>query len=197
MADPDDWFADVEPARTPREAPVERRDETPSPPRDQADEEWADIEPADGLLQTVAEWRVVIGLVVLAVAVLAALAVAGVFSAGKHPAAVTTPPTTPHTTPAHTTSTGTTTTGTTTGTTGTTTTSGPTTTLKPGDTGAQVKALQRSLASLGYTVGKIDGDYGTGTKTALEQFQTASNLTADGVFGPATRKALIAALKSG
>jgi peptidoglycan hydrolase-like protein with peptidoglycan-binding domain len=73
----------------------------------------------------------------------------------------------------------------------------PTTTLKPGDTGAQVKALQRALASLGYTVGKIDGDYGTGTKTALEQFQTASNLTADGLFGSATRAALIAALKSG
>ena len=73
----------------------------------------------------------------------------------------------------------------------------PTTTLKPGDTGVEVKRLQRALAQLGYSVGKVDGDYGTATKTALEQFQTASNLTADGLFGPATRTALIKALKSG
>ena len=57
--------------------------------------------------------------------------------------------------------------------------------------------LQRALAQLGYSVGTVDGDYGTATKTALEQFQTASNLTADGLFGPATRTALIKALKSG
>jgi hypothetical protein len=73
----------------------------------------------------------------------------------------------------------------------------PTTTLKPGDTGAQVKRLQRALVQLGYTVGTVDGDYGTATKTAVEQFQTASKLTADGIFGTATRAALIAALKSG
>ena len=73
----------------------------------------------------------------------------------------------------------------------------PTTALKPGDTGVQVKALQRALAQLGYTVGTVDGDYGTTTKTALAQFQTAAKLTSDGVFGPATRTALIKALKSG
>jgi N-acetylmuramoyl-L-alanine amidase len=73
----------------------------------------------------------------------------------------------------------------------------PTTTLTPGDTGAQVKALQRALAALGYTVGKVDGDYGTATKTAVAQFQTAQKLTPDGVFGPATRAALIKALRSG
>jgi hypothetical protein len=68
--------------------------------------------------------------------------------------------------------------------------------LKPGDTGAQVKALQRALVQLGYAVGTIDGDYGAATKTAVEQFQTASKLTAEGVFGPATRTAMIAALKT-
>jgi N-acetylmuramoyl-L-alanine amidase len=73
----------------------------------------------------------------------------------------------------------------------------PTTTLKPGDTGPQVKVLQRALASLGYTVGKVDGDYGTSTKTAVAQFQTAAKLTSDGVFGPATRAALIKALNAG
>jgi peptidoglycan hydrolase-like protein with peptidoglycan-binding domain len=68
--------------------------------------------------------------------------------------------------------------------------------LKPGDTGAEVKALQRALVQLGYAVGTIDGDYGAATKTAVEQFQTASKLTADGVFGRATRTAMIAALKT-
>jgi peptidoglycan hydrolase-like protein with peptidoglycan-binding domain len=69
--------------------------------------------------------------------------------------------------------------------------------LEPGDTGVQVKRLQRALAQLGYTVGTVDGDYGTTTKTAVEQFQTASKLTADGLFGPATRTALAKALRSG
>jgi peptidoglycan hydrolase-like protein with peptidoglycan-binding domain len=73
----------------------------------------------------------------------------------------------------------------------------PATTLKPGDTGAQVKVLQRALAHLGYSVGKVDGDYGTATKNAVTQFQTAAKLTPDGVFGPATRAALVRALRSG
>jgi peptidoglycan hydrolase-like protein with peptidoglycan-binding domain len=72
----------------------------------------------------------------------------------------------------------------------------PTAPLKPGDTGVQVKRLQRALAQLGYTIGTVDGDYGTTTKTAVEQFQTASNLTPDGLFGPATRTALSTALKA-
>jgi peptidoglycan hydrolase-like protein with peptidoglycan-binding domain len=113
------------------------------------------------------------------------LAIAGVFSGGtptpsetttQAPTISTTPTTTPTVAPA---------------------VPAPTTTLKPGDTGAQVKKLQRALVELGYAVGTIDGDYGTATKTALAQFQTASHLTADGVFGPATRTALIAALKTG
>ena len=73
----------------------------------------------------------------------------------------------------------------------------PATTLKPGDTGAQVKVLQRALAQLGYDVGTVDGDYGTATKTAIEQFQTSQNLTADGLFGTATRAALIKTLTAG
>jgi murein L,D-transpeptidase YcbB/YkuD len=73
----------------------------------------------------------------------------------------------------------------------------PATTLKPGDTGAEVKKLQRALASLGYTVGKVDGDYGTATKTALSEFQTSQDLTPDGIFGTATRTALVKALNAG
>jgi len=70
----------------------------------------------------------------------------------------------------------------------------PGTTLKPGAAGAQVKALQRSLQALGYPAGKIDGQYGPGTKKALAAFQQAHGLTADGVLGPKSLAALVAAL---
>lgn len=66
----------------------------------------------------------------------------------------------------------------------------PTTTLKPGDSGSQVKTLQRELASLGYTVGAIDGNYGLATTKAVTAFQRADHLTPDGTVGPATLLAL-------
>lgn len=68
----------------------------------------------------------------------------------------------------------------------------PTTTLKPGDSGSQVKALQRELASLGYSVGAIDGQYGPATIKAVTAFQrhSASHLTPDGIVGPSTLLAL-------
>jgi peptidoglycan hydrolase-like protein with peptidoglycan-binding domain len=67
----------------------------------------------------------------------------------------------------------------------------PTGTLKPGDSGAQVRALQRALKALGYSVGTVDGQYGSSTKTAVASFQHDAGLTADGVFGPKTLNALI------
>jgi N-acetylmuramoyl-L-alanine amidase len=70
----------------------------------------------------------------------------------------------------------------------------PTTTLKPGDTGPQVKRLQKALVFLKYSPGKPDGDYGPGTKQAVTNFQTAQGLTADGVVGPQTLAALKKAL---
>ena len=36
----------------------------------------------------------------------------------------------------------------------------PTSSLKPGDTGKQVKILQGALKALGFLTGKPDGDYG-------------------------------------
>ena len=66
----------------------------------------------------------------------------------------------------------------------------PTTTLKPGDSGPQVKALQRELASLGYYAGAIDGDYGQATVKAVAAFQRAGHLTPDGVVGRSTLLAL-------
>jgi peptidoglycan hydrolase-like protein with peptidoglycan-binding domain len=53
-----------------------------------------------------------------------------------------------------------------------------------------VKALQRELASLGYSVGAIDGNYGQATIKAVTAFQRADHLTPDGVVGPATLLAL-------
>jgi hypothetical protein len=73
-------------------------------------------------------------------------------------------------------------------------TEAPAQTLKPGDTGAQVKTLQRALATLGYSAGKPDGDYGPATQVAVEKFQIAKGLAEDGVVGPATLAALQKAL---
>jgi peptidoglycan hydrolase-like protein with peptidoglycan-binding domain len=67
----------------------------------------------------------------------------------------------------------------------------PAATSKPGDTGTQVKKLQRALKALGYSVGAVDGQYGPTTKEAVASFQHDAKLTADGVFGPKTLDALI------
>lgn len=71
----------------------------------------------------------------------------------------------------------------------------PATTLKPGDTGTQVAVLQRALASLGFSGGKVDGQYGPATKNAVARFQRSAGLTADGILGPATLRALANALR--
>jgi hypothetical protein len=70
----------------------------------------------------------------------------------------------------------------------------PTSTLKPGDTGKQVKVLQNALNALGFSVGKPDGFYGPKTQSAVEQFQSSKGLTTDGILGPATLAALTQAL---
>jgi hypothetical protein len=70
----------------------------------------------------------------------------------------------------------------------------PAQTLKPGDTGSQVKTLQRALATLGFSPGKPDGDYGPATQVAVERFQVAKGLAEDGIVGPATLAALQKAL---
>lgn len=63
-------------------------------------------------------------------------------------------------------------------------------TVRRGDTGSAVSALQSQLASQGYTVG-VDGNFGPGTESAVLSFQRARGLTADGVVGANTWHALV------
>ena len=65
-------------------------------------------------------------------------------------------------------------------------------TCAPGDTGSNVRYVQKRLKHYGYYSGSIDGDYGNGTKTAVKNFQKRNGLSADGKVGKNT----LAKLKS-
>lgn len=184
--DPDDWFADPDRAASRRARPPARRSLRSAPNED----DWIDDDgprprrAGPDFAASLPERRLLIaaGAVLVVILIVGWLVLRGGGSTPT-PALTTTQAATTAITPTTTVAT-------------TPAVPAPTTTLKPGDTGAQVKRLQRALLKLGYTVGTVDGDYGTATKTAVEQFQTASNLTADGLFGPATRAAMITALKN-
>lgn len=62
--------------------------------------------------------------------------------------------------------------------------------LKKGMKGEEVEELQNGLIIRGYNLGKADGDFGAKTETAVKAFQKDAGLTADGVVGKDTRKAL-------
>ena len=63
--------------------------------------------------------------------------------------------------------------------------------LKRGDEGDAVEALQKRLSKLGYLKEKyVTGFFGDLTYSAVRDFQKRAGLTADGVAGPATMKAL-------
>jgi len=66
--------------------------------------------------------------------------------------------------------------------------------LSAGDSGSEVETLQQALKQLGFYKGKVDGDFGQGTKDAVIAFQDAHNLTADGIVGQATADAINQAL---
>lgn len=67
-----------------------------------------------------------------------------------------------------------------------------TTSLRYGDTGAEVTTLQNRLLELGYLTSAADGRFGVGTKAALVTFQKQSGLVTDGVAGTRTVSALFA-----
>lgn len=66
-------------------------------------------------------------------------------------------------------------------------------TLEFGDKGDKVLALQTRLNVLGYYTGKLDGKFGTGTRTAVRLFQARNGLAVDGKVGPRTQDKLDAA----
>jgi Putative peptidoglycan binding domain len=176
VPDPDDWFGGAA-----------ADDGTEGFVRPEGDEEdWLhDVDrPVREPWYEKVDRRVVVAAIVAVALLIAILAAAGVFSSGGHTA--TPPPTTTTTT--------TTTTAQTTPAPAPKPVPAPTTNLKPGDTGAQVKTLQRALATLGYSPGKVDGDYGPSTQAAVEKFQASAGIKADGIVGPETLKALQTAL---
>jgi peptidoglycan hydrolase-like protein with peptidoglycan-binding domain len=63
-------------------------------------------------------------------------------------------------------------------------------TMKKGDRGWDVAAMQYILARRGYPPGAIDAVFGPMTDGALRNFQGAYGLSADGLAGPATISAL-------
>lgn len=62
--------------------------------------------------------------------------------------------------------------------------------LRTGSRGTPVRTLQQRLAALTYWNGTADGVFGHSTAQAVMAFQKVNGLTADGIAGPATQRAL-------
>lgn len=64
--------------------------------------------------------------------------------------------------------------------------------LKFGSEGEDVRAVQKRLLALGYSLGSYgaDGDFGNATKSAVRAFQSDNGLDADGIVGKQTWEAL-------
>lgn len=71
----------------------------------------------------------------------------------------------------------------------------PTATVKYGDKGLNVRWVQWALKVSGIKLDKIDGSFGTKTKSAVALFQIKHGLENDGKVGPKTRAALKEAIK--
>lgn len=59
-----------------------------------------------------------------------------------------------------------------------------------GDKGWEVEAAQKQLSALGYQVGKVDSDFGNGTRNAVLAFQADNGLPTTGRVDDATKVAL-------
>lgn len=60
-----------------------------------------------------------------------------------------------------------------------------------GDDGQEVMAIQKRLVELNYSLGTIDGDFGSDTENAVKRFQADRGLEVDGIIGSATYRALM------
>ncbi len=58
--------------------------------------------------------------------------------------------------------------------------------LSSGSRGEKVEELQKRLQALGYYDGEIDGQFGSGTKAAVVDFQKNNGLDTDGLAGTET-----------
>lgn len=164
--------------------PDVRSDENDTPPTDDWLNEAGDNQLRPSWVQTIDRRMVTVGASLLAL-LIAGLAAAGVFSGSSANAPTSTSSRIPTTQTAITATTAT----------PALQLPAPATTLMPGDTGTQVVVLQRALASLGFSSGKADGQYGPATKNAVARFQHSAALVADGILGPATLRALESALR--
>ncbi len=63
-------------------------------------------------------------------------------------------------------------------------------TYRQGSTGAQVRTIQDKLKRWGYYNGEVDGIFGSATRKAVVAFQKKNGLAADGIVGPNTLRAL-------
>ena len=63
-------------------------------------------------------------------------------------------------------------------------------TLRKGDEGPEVQMMQLALTELGYLTSAADGNFGTGTQTAVKKFQADNGLDSDGIAGRMTLEAL-------
>lgn len=61
---------------------------------------------------------------------------------------------------------------------------------KIGSSGSEVKEIQTRLKEWGYYSGSVDGIFGTATRNAVISFQKKNGLTADGIVGSQTLSAL-------
>lgn len=68
--------------------------------------------------------------------------------------------------------------------------------LQVGSSGKNVSALQCLLTFHGYSL-TIDGSFGSGTRTALINFQSSRNLSPDGIAGQNTLSALVVTVLNG
>ncbi|MED1742192.1 peptidoglycan-binding protein [Bacillus swezeyi] len=66
--------------------------------------------------------------------------------------------------------------------------------LKKGSSGSKVKTLQKRLIAAGFSLPKYgaDGSYGNETVQAVKSLQKKAGIAVDGIYGPATEKALSA-----